>query len=178
MRIAGEYSFNRGREALESEFAAEWQEIKQVITGVKSRALRVLYEPESLKEAFRREMATRHWRKHRVACELPVSYYTPSYKPSTSLGDAFREIDFVRNRVGVEVHLKRHTSMLVCSVCAQMTIFHNMGVIDAGVVIAPVEDFANRMSVGVSCFEQFVWDLEQRGVSNIDIPVLILGIAA
>jgi len=53
-----------------------------------------------------------------------------------------------------------------------------MGVIDAGVVIAPVEDFANRMSVGVSCFEQFVWDLEQRGVSNIDIPVLILGIAA
>jgi hypothetical protein len=63
MRIAGEYSFNRGREALESEFAAEWQEIKQVITGVKSRALRVLYEPESLKEAFRREMVTRRYWK-------------------------------------------------------------------------------------------------------------------
>jgi hypothetical protein len=26
-------------------------------------------------------------------------------------------------------------------------------------------------------FEQFVWDLEQRGVSNIDIPVMILGVA-
>lgn len=34
------------------------------------------------------------------------------------------------------------------------------------------------MSTGVSYFEQFVWDLEARGVSNIDIPVLILGIAA
>jgi hypothetical protein len=32
------------------------------------------------------------------------------------------------------------------------------------------------MSSGVSYFEQFVWDLERRGVSNIDIPVLILGI--
>ena len=32
------------------------------------------------------------------------------------------------------------------------------------------------MSTGVSFFEQFVWDLEKRGVSNIDIPVLILGI--
>jgi len=32
------------------------------------------------------------------------------------------------------------------------------------------------MSTGVSYFEQFVWDLEQRGVSDIDIPVLVLGI--
>jgi len=29
----------------------------------------------------------------------------------------------------------------------------------------------------VSYFEQFVWDLEQRGVTDIDIPVLILGVA-
>ncbi len=34
------------------------------------------------------------------------------------------------------------------------------------------------MSTGVSYFEQFVWDLEARGVADIDIPVLILGISA
>jgi len=34
------------------------------------------------------------------------------------------------------------------------------------------------MSTGVSYFEQFVWNVEQRGVSNIDIPVLVLGIDA
>ncbi len=33
-------------------------------------------------------------------------------------------------------------------------------------------------SSGVSYFEQFVWDLKQRGVADIDIPVLILGIDA
>lgn len=32
------------------------------------------------------------------------------------------------------------------------------------------------MSTGVSYFEQFVWDLGQRGKSDIDIPGLILGI--
>ncbi len=32
------------------------------------------------------------------------------------------------------------------------------------------------MSTGVSYFEQFFWDLEHRGVSDIDIPVLIVGI--
>lgn len=59
-----------------------------------------------------------------------------------------------------------------------MTIFHNLNIIDVGVEIVPVKDFADDMSTGVSYFEQFVWDLENRGVSNIDIPVLILGIAA
>lgn len=31
---------------------------------------------------------------------------------------------------------------------------------------------------GVSYFEQFVWDLEQRGVADIDVPVMIIGIMA
>lgn len=65
---------------------------------------------------------------------------------------------------------------MVYNVCAKMTIFHNMNLIEAGVEIVPIKDFADEMSTGVSYFEQFVWDLEHRGVSNIDIPVLILGI--
>jgi len=65
---------------------------------------------------------------------------------------------------------------MVYNVCAKMIIFHNLNVIDAGIEIVPVKSFANEMSTGVSYFEQFVWDLETRGVSNIDIPVLVLGI--
>jgi len=52
-----------------------------------------------------------------------------------------------------------------------------MGFIDVGIEIVPVKELAEDMSSGVSYFEQFVWDLEQRGVSDIDIPVLILGVA-
>ena len=32
------------------------------------------------------------------------------------------------------------------------------------------------MSTGISYFEQFIWDLEKRGVAGIDVPVLIIGI--
>jgi hypothetical protein len=56
------------------------------------------------------------------------------------------------------------------------TIFHKLDVIDVGIEVVPVKEFADEMSTGVSYFEQFVWDLEQRGVSDIDIPVLIFGI--
>lgn len=65
---------------------------------------------------------------------------------------------------------------MVYNVCAKMTIFHNEGMIDAGVEIVPLKELANEMSTGVSYFEQFVWDLQHRGEADIDIPVLILGI--
>ena len=65
---------------------------------------------------------------------------------------------------------------MVYNVAAKMTIFRNLGVIEAGIEIVPVKELALQMSSGVSYFEQFTWDLEKRGVSNIDTPVLILGI--
>ena len=86
-------------------------------------------------------------------------------------------MDFVKNRVGVEVQFGKYAFM-VYNVAAKRTISHNRGIIDVGVEIVPLKEFANGMSTGVSYFEQFVWDLEQRGMANIDIPVLILGITA
>jgi hypothetical protein len=86
-------------------------------------------------------------------------------------------MDFIKNHVGVEVQFGKYAFM-VYNVCAKMTIFHNAGAIEAGVEIVPIKVFADDMSTGVSYFDQFVWDLEHRGVANIDIPVLILGVAA
>jgi len=37
-------------------------------------------------------------------------------------------------------------------------------------------ELAEQMSRGISYFEQFVWNLEQRGVADIDVPVMIVGI--
>ena len=84
-------------------------------------------------------------------------------------------MDFLKENLGVEVQFGKYAFM-VYNVCAKMTIFKNLGFIDAGVEIVPVKRFADQMSTGVSYFEQFVWDLEHRGVSNIDIPVLIIGV--
>ena len=91
----------------------------------------------------------------------------------------FREMDFVKTlgTVGVELQLDKYAFM-VYNVCAKMTIFHNLQVINAGIEIVPVKHLADEMSSDVSYFEQFAWDLTMRGVSNIDIPVLVLGIDA
>lgn len=63
---------------------------------------------------------------------------------------------------------------MVYNVCAKMIIFNKMGFIDSGIEIVPMKQFADDMSTGVSYFEQIAWDLDHRGASDIDIPVLIV----
>lgn len=99
----------------------------------------------------------------------------PGYSPKSLHKGAFREMDFVKEKLGVEVQFGKY-SFMVYNVAAKMTIFRNLGHIDVGIEVVPVKALADSMSSGVSYFEQFVWDLEKRGTSNIDIPVLILGI--
>jgi len=189
MIIAGVYSFNSGKEVIEANCPTELQEVEQIITAVDSMQCktktsrektmpgRTLYSPRALNKAFKREFESRGWRKHKVRCEYPAEYYVPGYIPNASSKGAFREVDFVKNRVGVEVQFGKYAFM-VYNVCAKLTIFHKMDVIDVGIEIVPVKTFVDEMSTGVSYFEQFVWDLEHRGVADIDIPVLILGVTA
>ena len=187
MRIGGVYSFNGGAEIVAANYAGALAEVHDVIAGVdaqlfktktsfeKTMSGRALYHPKSLNFAFSERFAAYGWRTHRVYCDYPTTFYAPDYTPKRTIRGAFREMDFVKERVGVEVQFGKYAFM-VYNVCAKMTIFHNEGVIDVGIEIVPLKELALEMSSGVSYFEQFVWDLERRGVSNIDIPVLILGV--
>ena len=189
MKIAGRYSFKSGAEVVASRYAAELREIEEVIAAVdssthktkvskeKTMPGKVLYKPSSLNQAFRCEFEPRDWHKFRVLCDYPTDFYIDDYTPGAPSRNAYREMDFIKNKLGVEVQFGKYAFM-VYNVCAKMTIFNRMGLIDAGIEIVPVRAFAGDMSTGVSYFEQFVWDLQHRGTADIDIPVLILGVAA
>lgn len=189
MIIAGLYSFNGGREIIETQYAAELREVVQIVATIDSQQYktktsrektmlgRPLYSPPALNKAFKKEFEKYGWRNQRVKCDYPTEHYISGYTPVLAAAGAFREMDFIKNRVGVEIQFGKYAFM-VYNVCAKMTIFRNLGAIDVGIEIVPVKDLVGEMSSGVSYFEQFVWDLTQRGVANIDVPVLILGIAA
>lgn len=189
VRVVAEYSFNGGRQVINRKWAAELKEIRNVIASVNAAECRTkisrektmpgrrLNDPRALNRAFKAAFARFDWQNRRVQCEYSDQYYQPGYRPRRSSIGAFREMDFVKNRLGVEVQFGKYAFM-VYNVCAKMTIFHNLGFIDAGIEIVPVKAFADQMSTGVSYFEQFVWDLEKRGVPDIDLPVLVIGIDA
>ncbi|MGC9292536.1 MAG: BglII/BstYI family type II restriction endonuclease [Acidobacteriaceae bacterium] len=188
MRIAGIYSFNGGSAEVQKRYPALVSEVKQVIQQVdasqhktkrsteKTMMGRMLYSPRSINKAFKEAfLEKQEWSPVRVPCTYATTHYMKDYEFQAQNRGAFREMDFVKNKLGIEVQFGKYAFM-VYNVCAKMTIFHKLGHINHGIEIVPVKSFAEEMSTGVSYFEQFVWDLENRGISNIDIPVMILGI--
>lgn len=187
MKIAGQYSFNDGLKIIGAKYSKLLDEIKGIITKIdasecktkeskeKTMSGRLLYSPVDLNKEFKKSFTEKDWESKKVTCDYSTKFYESGYEPKSLNSGAYREMDFLKGRIGVEVQFGKYAFM-VYNVCAKMTIFHNLGFIDVGVEIVPVKNFAGEMSTGVSYFEQFVWDLEKRGVSNIDIPVLILGL--
>lgn len=167
MIIAAEYSFNNGRTVISEKWPRLIDEAEQVVSSIdaishktkrsreKTMEGRMLFNPTSLNRAFKSAFAERNWDKHRVPCEYPTEFYREGYAPKPLRPGAFREMDFLKDRLGIEVQFGKYAFM-VYNVCAKMTIFHNLNIIDAGVEIVPVKSFADEMSTGVSYFEQFV----------------------
>jgi len=187
MIIAGEYSFNNGKNFITKHYPHLLEEIKEIIPLInaqdhktksskeKTMPGQMLFSPSDLNKAFKKEFFRRGWASRKVACKYPTNYYTENYKAKKLNKGAFREMDFIKEKLGIEVQFGKYAFM-VYNVCAKMTIFNKLNFINAGVEIVPIKQFADEMSTGVSYFEQFIWDLENRGISDIDIPVLILGI--
>lgn len=189
MRIAGVYSFNSGEKEVTTRYPDLLIEVNEIIKIVdssqhktkkskeKTMMGRMLFNPKSINKAFKTAFIERDWHPVRVPCVYGAKHYVEEYKTRRNSRGAFREMDFVKNKLGIEMQFGKYAFM-VYNVCAKMTIFHNLGHINHGIEIVPVKAFAEEMSSGVSYFEQFVWDLENRGVADIDIPVMILGIDA
>jgi len=185
--VAGEFSFNNGATFVAKHFSGLIDEVYEAIARVDSSVCKTkrskektmkghqLFSPKALNKAFKREFSAMSWKNCKVPCVYPTEFYLPSYKAKPLPKGAFRDMDFLKDKLGVEVQFGKYAFM-VYNVCAKMTIFHKLGHINAGVEIVPIKRFADQMSTGVSYFEQFVWDLRQRGVADIDIPVLIIGI--
>lgn len=180
MRIIARYSHKGGDLFISSHHQEELKEIELIIAGVNASRCRTktskektmvgkkLYSPIALNRAFRKAFGSRGWGKKRLEMVTEVPEIHETHR-------GFREMDFIKNQLGVEVQLGKYAFM-VYNVLAKMTIFAKHGFIDTGVEIVPMLTLANEMSTGVSYFEQMKSDLEYRGEGDIDIPVLVLGI--
>lgn len=190
MKIVAKYNFNNGEEKILEKYKKEFNEIESIIESInaskyktkksteKTMMGKMLYNPSQLNRAFKKNFNEKRWKNHKIKCDYIYGELLEGYKlEKKSSQKPYRDMDFVKpgSKLGVEVQFGKYAFM-VYNVCAKMTIFSNLGIIDTGIEIVPVKNFSSEMSTGVSYFEQFAWDLENRGVSNIDIPVLILGI--
>lgn len=178
MLIVAEYSFNKGKEIIEEKFPNLLGEIKTIIaeveaeqyktkiSGEKTMKGKILYSPICLNSKFKERFTSKAWKKIKIQCDYSTNYYLEEFKEyyATNIKmknkSAVREMDFLKNKLGVEVQFGKYAFM-VYNVCAKMTIFKKLSHIEAGIEIVSVKRLADEMSTGVA---------------DIDIPVLILGI--
>jgi len=186
LRIVAEYSHKGGSEYIRKHFPKELVEIIHVIATIDALKCKVkvskektmpgqmLYSPMTMNKEFKEAFWKKGWNNYRVHCDYSDKYYVQGYQKPNIRG-GFREMDFIKNRLGVEVQFGKYAFMTY-DVCAKMVIFKKRGLIDAGIEIVPSKKLADDMSTGVSTMEQLIWDLENRSEADIDIPVLVLGV--
>jgi len=175
-----EYSHLGGLEILKIRYPEIEEDIDRVIDSVtilertkvsqeKSQRGRMLYSPRDMNRAFREEFRRRGFR------ELKDFYEINTYDGDHKVR-AFKQIDFMKGRVLVEVQFGKYAFMFYD--LAKFQYFYNKNQADVGVEIVPCYYLHREMSTGVSYGEQLVYDIErlQRNFPSVPIKVIFIDI--
>jgi hypothetical protein len=130
----------------------------------------LIFHPESLNFVIKKFLSPLGWTE-------PAPQSKKGFKePRINLGHReFREMDGIKNKVGLEIQFGKYAFMGY-DIFSKMPIFAKLGKIECGIEVVAMPDVVRQMSTGVSSFNQIVMDMGARGVADIDIPTLIIGI--
>ena len=183
MRIISTYSFKGGEKFLKTKHPKELREIQDAIKALdaelcltkesmeKTKRGRVLFSPVDMNNYLKLVSHQKGW-----TLKAGKGKKKKFIEPRHAFGKGrFREMDGIKNKVGLEIQFGKYAFMGY-DIFSKMVIFKNLGYIECGIEIIPSSELVKQMSSGVSSFEQLLVDLENRGESNIDIPVLVISI--
>lgn len=176
MKVVYEYSHLGGSEIMQVRYPTEREEIYRTIAGVRARrtklseertkAGRLLYSPIQMNAEFRQLFSTLGYR------EIRDTYTITIPGSAVSVPGAFKQVDYVKNRVLVEVQFGKYAFMFYDM--AKFQYFFNESKADVGVEILPCHALHREMSSGVSYGEQLVYDIERLRRHFPAVPVQVL----
>lgn len=180
MKIVYEYSHLGGSEILIIRHPEIIREIYGVIHKVepdrsklskeKTKSGRMLYSPINLNKAFKKNFNQLGYREIRDRYKIEI----PNY--STQISGAYKQVDFVKEKVLVEVRFGKYAFMFYDM--AKFQYFFNENMADVGIEIVPCHALHKEMSSGVSYGEQLVYDIERLKRNFPAVPVEIILIDA
>jgi len=130
----------------------------------------LLYSPEDINERF--EAAFRRFGFH----EIRDTYTITLPNSAVAIPGAYKQIDFVKERVLVEVQFGKYAFMFYDM--AKFQYFFNENKADVGVEIVPCHAMHKQMSTGVSYGEQLIYDIERlkRHFPAVPIKVILVDV--
>lgn len=176
MRVVYEYSHLGGAEILKMRYPEHDREIYEVIAGVTARRSKVskertmqgrdLFAPKDMNQQFLRAFRDRGF------VELRDTYTITIPNSNIAIPGAFKQIDFVKGKVLVEVQFGKYAFMFYDM--AKFQYFFNENKADVGVEIVPCHALHREMSTGVSYGEQLVYDIERLKRHFPAVPVKVV----
>lgn len=176
MNIVYEYSHLGGSEILHVHYPEFEQEIKDVIRQVKGHRTKIskektkmgkgLFSPVDMNSQFATAL------NHRGYYELRDTYTIKLPDSKVEISGSFKQIDFVKEKVLVEVQFGKYAFMFYDM--AKFQYFFNENKADVGIEIVPCHDLHKEMSSGVSYGEQLVYDIERLKRHFPAVPVKVI----
>lgn len=178
MQIVYEYSHLGGAEILQVRYPECDQEIYDVVAAVVARKTKIskekgkrgrhLYSPIDMNHQFGELFGARGYR------ELRDTYTITIPGSDVAISGAFKQIDFVKGKVLVEVQFGKYAFMFYDM--AKFQYFFNENKADVGIEIVPCHALKRGMSSGVSYGEQLVYDIERlkRHFPAVPIKVILI----
>ena len=119
-----------------------------------------------LNKLFKREFREKGWNELRSYFDIELENYP------TIVKHVFKQIDFVKDKVLVEVQLGKYAFMFYDM--AKFQYFFNESKAELGVEIVPCHPLKKEMSTGVSYGEQLIYDIERLRRNFPAVPVKII----
>ena len=180
MKVVYEYSHLGGSEILQDRYPGLVHEIDAVIRGVKARRTKIskektmrgtaLFSPKDMNKQFLRGFRARGYREIRDLYTITIP------NSDVAIRGAFKQVDFVKGKVLVEVQFGKYAFMFYDM--AKFQYFFNENKADVGIEIVPCHALQAEMSSGVSYGEQLVYDIERLKRHFPAVPVKVLLIDA
>jgi hypothetical protein len=180
MKVVYEYSHLGGSEILHQRYPEHEREIYDVISLVKGNRSKIskektkkgkkLYSPIDMNKQFENAFKARGYNELRDTYTISI----PNYH--LEVPGAYKQIDFVRNKVLVEVQFGKYAFMFYDM--AKFQYFFNENKADVGIEIVPCHGLHKEMSSGVSYGEQLVYDIERlkRHFPAVPVKVVLIDI--
>lgn len=136
------------------------------ISKEKTMEGRKLYSPKEMNQQFTTLFKQKGYR------ELKDTYTITIPNSEVQISGAFKQIDFVKDKVLVEVQFGKYAFMFYDM--AKFQYFFNENKADVGVEIVPCHALHKNMSTGVSYGEQLVYDIERLKRHFPAVPVKVI----
>ncbi|HEY0394057.1 MAG TPA: BglII/BstYI family type II restriction endonuclease [Candidatus Elarobacter sp.] len=177
MKRVYEYSHLGGAEILQVRHPEIEADIHAVIDGIrgdlrtkrskeKTKPGKMLYSPVLINKLFRDGLNARGF----VEKRSPFSVELPRYP--VKIKNAFKQIDFVKDGVLVEVQFGKYAFMFYDM--AKFQYFYNDEGAEVGVEIVPCRNLQREMSSGVSYGEQLIGDIVRLRRHFPAVPVKVI----